>query len=218
MLMISGCAVGGSQEPSLDDGLLTRSLDGDGAERDAIVGGKLILDPIRGCILLSGKPVVWPAETTVTSDPRELHLPVGLTARPGDTITGGGGELPAAAIRDTALRIDGDLSSALDCAPADSEAVVFTARGHDIRVSSSEPAWVTKAALDMQQRFVGHPEPASVSYRRGAETVSVTLTFGHVVVCDTCSRPAGSASPRGRHATAVLDARTHRGLSFTLSP
>ena len=214
---LGGCAIGGSEEPSLDDGLLTRSGSGE-SEMAAIVGGKLVLDPVRGCILISGKPVVWPAGTTVTSDPREIHLPVGLTARPGDTIRGGGGGVPAAALRQTSLRIEGDLSSALDCAPAGSEAVVFTARGDGMSVSSREPAWVTKAALGVQERFVGHPEPASVSYRGGTNTVSVTLTFGHVVVCDTCSRPPGALPPRGRHATVVLDARTHRGLSFTLSP
>jgi hypothetical protein len=121
----AGCAVGGSEKPSLDDGLLTRTLGGDGAEMSAIVGGKLVLDPLRGCILLSGRPVVWPSGTTVTTEPSGLHLPSGLVAKGGDTIRGGGGEIPATAIRDTALHIDGALSTALDCAAPDSKVVVF---------------------------------------------------------------------------------------------
>ena len=130
----AGCAIGGSDKARLYDGLLTRSGSREG-EMDAVVGGTLVLDPVRGCILLSRKPVVWPAGTTVTTDPSRLHLPSGLSARSGDTITGGGGEVPAAGIRDTALKIDGDLSTALDCAEPDSEVIVFTARGDGMTVS-----------------------------------------------------------------------------------
>lgn len=89
-----------------------------------------------GCVLLSGRPVVWPAETTLTTDPPELHLPHGLEATPGDVITGGGGAVPTARISETALRIEGDLSAALECAPRESEVVVLTARGDAIRVLS----------------------------------------------------------------------------------
>lgn len=96
--LAGGCDLRGAEEPSRD-GLLTRSLDGDEGEMTAILRGTLALDPDRGCVLLSGMPVVWPAETTLTADPPELRLPGGLTARTGDTITGGGGEVPAAAIR-----------------------------------------------------------------------------------------------------------------------
>jgi len=53
-------------------------------------------------------------------------------------ITGGGGEVPAARIRETSLQIDGDLTNALDCAPIDSKVAVFRARGDEIHVSSSE--------------------------------------------------------------------------------
>lgn len=133
--VIAGCAFDGSEEPSLDDGLLTRTLGGDGSEMDALVRGNLVLDPVRGCILLSGKPVVWPAGTTVTTDPSRLHLPGGLSAKLGDTISGGGGEVPAVSIRDTALQIDGDLNAALDCGRPDTEVIVFTARGEGMTVS-----------------------------------------------------------------------------------
>lgn len=42
--LASGCDLGGSHEPS-DDGLLTRSPEGDEDEMTAIVGGTLELDP-----------------------------------------------------------------------------------------------------------------------------------------------------------------------------
>ena len=131
--LASGCDLSGSEEPS-DDGLLTRSPEGDGGEMTAIVGGTLELDPDRGCVLLSGKPVVWPAATTLRSDPPELHLPGGLKARSGDTITGGGGEVPAARIRETSIRIEGDLTGALKCAPADGKVLILWARGDRISV------------------------------------------------------------------------------------
>lgn len=131
-----GCSV--TQEESRNDGLLTRSPEGDEAEMTAIVGGTLELEPDRGCVLLSGKPVVWPAGTTLTSDPPELHLPNGLTAISGDTIRGGGGEVPAARIHETAIRIEGDLTSALGCAPAESVVLVLWARGGRISVVGAD--------------------------------------------------------------------------------
>lgn len=136
-VLASGCDVGDSQEPSVD-GLLTRSLEGDEEEMAALLRGTLELDPDRGCVLLSGKPVVWPAGTTLTTDPPEIHLPGGLNARPGDVVTGGGGEVPGKTIRDTAIRIEGDLTGALDCASVETAVVVFTARGDDIRISSGD--------------------------------------------------------------------------------
>lgn len=142
--LASGCG-GGSQAESSDNGesqspnsLLTRSGAENEDEMNAIVGGTLELDPDRGCVLLSGKPVVWPAETTLTADPAELHLPGGLNAKSGNVITGSGGEVRAARIRETALRVEGDLTTALSCAPIDSEVVVFTTRGEGIDVSPSD--------------------------------------------------------------------------------
>lgn len=142
--LASGCDLGGSEEPS-HDGLLTRSSEGDGGEMTTIVGGFLELDPDRGCVLLSGRPVVWPAATTLTGDPPELHLPGGLTARSGDTITGGGGEVPAARIRETSIRIEGDLTRALKCAPADSIVLVFWARGDQISVLGADRTVVSSS-------------------------------------------------------------------------
>lgn len=134
LLVLAGCDLSSGDSPSR--GLLTRSSEGTDAEMTGIVGGTLKLDPGHGCVLLDGKPVVWPAETTASTDPPELHLPGDLTARSGDTITGGGGEVPAATIRETELRIDGNLTHALDCAPSESEILVFSARGVDILVSA----------------------------------------------------------------------------------
>jgi hypothetical protein len=131
--IFAGAGCDGDESPGLGDTFLTRANPGNG-EMTAIIAGTLQLGD-NGCILLSGEPVVWPAETTLASDPPELRLPGGLTARSGDSIQGGGGEVPASGIRDTKLDIDGDLTKALDCAPATSPVVVFTARGEAMTVS-----------------------------------------------------------------------------------
>ncbi|MDQ3121110.1 MAG: hypothetical protein M3Q59_01075 [Actinomycetota bacterium] len=88
-----------------------------------------MLDLDRGCVLVSGKPVIWPAGTTLTTDPPELHLPGGSTARSGDTITSGGGEVDGARISETSIGIEGDLAGALECAPADSKVLLLASRG-----------------------------------------------------------------------------------------
>lgn len=134
-VVASGCDLRGSQEPP-SAGLLTRSLEGAEDEMTAIVGGTLELDAERGCVLLSGKPVVWPSGTTLTTNPPAVRLPGGLDASSGDVIRGGGGEVPAAGIRETALRIEGDLTSVLSCAPEDGAVIVFNARGDAMSVSS----------------------------------------------------------------------------------
>ena len=131
----TGCDLRGSEEPSLDDSLLTRSAEVDQGEMAGIVRGTLQLDAARGCILLSGRPVVWPAGTTLTKDPPTLHLPRGLSARSGDTVIGGGGEVSSASIQDTLLLIEGDLDAARGCGPADTEVAVFDSRGRGMSVS-----------------------------------------------------------------------------------
>jgi len=123
--LASGCNSGASEGPSRD-GLLTRSPEGQ-EDLTAIVGGVLDLD--RGCVLVSGKPVIWPAGTTLTTDSPELHLPGGSTARSGDTITSGGGEVEGARISETSIGIEGDLAGALECAPADSKVLLLASRG-----------------------------------------------------------------------------------------
>src|SRR5690242_1863758 len=90
-----GCSFGGSREPN---GLLTRSSERGQGEMTAIVGGTFQVTRDGRCVLLSGKPVVWPADTSLTMDPPRIHLPTGLDASPGDVITGQGGEVPAAGI------------------------------------------------------------------------------------------------------------------------
>jgi hypothetical protein len=64
--------------------------------------------------------VVWPAGTTLTTDPPELHVPGGLTARPGDTIEGGGGWIPG-----TDRHIEGDLDKAIACAADGGREIAF---------------------------------------------------------------------------------------------
>jgi len=134
MALACGCDLDASENPSAD-GFLTRSTEGSKDELNALIRGTLELDPERGCVLLSGQPVVWPAGTTMTSSPPELHLRNGLIARPGDLITGGGGEASASAIRQSAVNIEGDVAAALDCAPQTSIAV-FNTRGDGLGVAS----------------------------------------------------------------------------------
>jgi hypothetical protein len=133
LLVVAGCDLSKADSPSR--GLLTRSSETNEGEMTAIVGGTLELDPARGCVLLDGKPVVWPTRTTLTVDPPQLHLPGEPTARPGDTIRGAGGEVASATIGETALQIDGDLTHAIGCAPSEREVLVFWAKGDDIVVS-----------------------------------------------------------------------------------
>jgi hypothetical protein len=138
--LLAGCGGASSGDssdvPSGDtsDALLTRSPYV-GLGPQAAITGDLDLDLDRGCILLSGKAVVWPTDTTFTRDPPALHFPGGLTARSGDTVGGTGGEVTGADIPDTTLQIEGDVEKALACAPSNTEVVVFNA-GSPMTVSS----------------------------------------------------------------------------------
>jgi hypothetical protein len=117
------------------DFLLTYSSVGSGFGFDAIPSGVLELDLDRGCVLLSGQAVIWPAGTTLSRDPPRLHLPGGLTARPGATVRGGGGVVPPAGPRQSSSGIEGDLEKALGCA-TEPEVVVFWSRGGSMSVSA----------------------------------------------------------------------------------
>ena len=145
LLTVVGCAGIGSDGPP--SGLLTRSDDG-GSEMTGLPSGRLELDPDSGCVLLSGKPVVWPKGTTLSTEPLELHLPGGQVVRPGDTIAGGGGTVPATTIQESAMRIEGDVDKAIACARRGSELVVFAARADDIVVrregSGDRLAWASE--------------------------------------------------------------------------
>lgn len=90
--------------------------------------------------------------------------------------------------------------------------------GRDLSIRSGlvRPRWVIQAAARVRESLFGYPEPTGLSYRRGPKTVAVTLTFGRTVVC-ACSSPSSAPFPRGRRATIVLDARTHRPISFRIS-
>jgi hypothetical protein len=111
------------QAPDL---LLTRA-DDPGFGFHALPGGTLEIDLDRGCVLLSGHPVVWPNGTTLTSDPPELRFSRGLIARPGDVVRGGGGGGYAWQLRRTALMraVEGDFERAIDCVPPHTEVFVF---------------------------------------------------------------------------------------------
>lgn len=127
-MLAAGCTVG---DPTTD-GLVTRA-DKPSDEMTALVGGRLAVD--GDCFLLSGLPVVWPAGTKLSADGSSIELPNGSTVSPGDLVQGGGGQVPAATIRDTALQFEGDLDTALRCAPSATEVVVFTVRGDGMTVS-----------------------------------------------------------------------------------
>ena len=131
-LLLAG---GGDTAADSAEILLTRTAAPGQAEMSAIVGGELAIDLDRGCVLLSEKPVVWPAGTTLATDPARVELPNGATARPGDVVSGGGGEVPAGHLRSGELPIVGDVDRALACAPDEPDAVVFTARGDALSVS-----------------------------------------------------------------------------------
>jgi len=126
--LASACDLGATGRPTRH-GLLTRSPDGPQEDLNAIVGGVLELDLDRGCVVVSGKPVVWPAGTSLTTDPPELNLPGGRTARSGDAITAGGGEVDGARIGETSTGIEGDLAGALECAPGGSKVLLLATRG-----------------------------------------------------------------------------------------
>ncbi len=48
---------------------------------------------------------------------------------PINTITSGGGEVDGARLRETLIGVEGDLSGALECAPADSAVLLLATRG-----------------------------------------------------------------------------------------
>jgi len=134
VLVAAGCSL----DKSTQNALVTRSTDENGGEMAAVVGGRLSLDLGRGCILLSGKPVVWPAKTKLTTDPPAIHLPNGAVARQGDWIRGGGGEIVASQFDETRIRFgEGNLDDVLACASTDGSVVVFAAHGEALDVSSS---------------------------------------------------------------------------------
>jgi hypothetical protein len=114
--------------------LLRHAPVGSGSAFTALLGGVLELHFDRDCVLLSGQAVVWPAGTTLTRDPPQLNLPGGLTARPGDTVSGGGGHVPALGVRQASSGTQGDLDKARACA-TEPQIMVFGPRGEDIDVT-----------------------------------------------------------------------------------
>jgi hypothetical protein len=131
LALLSGC--GGGEDASSDLLLTRSSADAGGAELDGLVSGTLELDLERGCVLVSEHAVVWPAETTLATDPPTLHLPGGLTATPGDVVEGGGGWVPLPGSPQT---IEGDVDKALACAAdGGAEVALFTVDGAGLKVT-----------------------------------------------------------------------------------
>jgi hypothetical protein len=81
---------------------------------------------------------------------------------------------------------------------------------------SRQPTWVTAAATLIQGRFIGSPEPSTVTYTRHGSRERVTVTFSHVATCASCTHPRGFPPPRGRTATVVFEAGSHRELLFSV--
>ena len=64
-----------------------------------------------------------------------MRLPTGVTAGSGDTVEGGGGEVPGSRLQELEERIKGDVARALGCAHAESDVILFNAGGNAMRVS-----------------------------------------------------------------------------------
>ena len=93
-----GDAANPAGEPPATRGLalLTRAP-GARDEPTAVVGGLLRFDRKRGCVLLSGRAVVWPSGTTLDGN-TAVRLPSGIVARGGDRVLGAGGVMPASSV------------------------------------------------------------------------------------------------------------------------
>ena len=91
--------------------------------------GRLRLDEGRGCVLVETASVIWPEGTSLLGSPVRLRLPDGDVIRPGDRITGSGGEV---AIDRTRLRkmIEGNLDRLIQCADGRSVFAIYTVRRH----------------------------------------------------------------------------------------
>ena len=91
--------------------------------------------------------------------------------------------------------------------------------------TQSQPKWVASAEDLALKMLGGHPKPASISYHRRQEILSVTLRFNRTVDCTGCPGPPpmlinGRIVPpkqpiHGRIWTITVDARTHRMTSFS---
>ena len=104
-----GAAANPAGEPraSRDLALLTRAP-GARDEPTAVVGGLLRFDRKRGCLLLSGRAVVWPSGTTLHGN-TAVRLPSGIAARAGDRVIGAGGVLPASSVASLGVVVWRDL-------------------------------------------------------------------------------------------------------------
>jgi hypothetical protein len=103
------------------DGPLLTSVGSTDDAMGALIGGRLGYE--RECLLLGGMPVVWPEGTRWDSARRSLRLPDGDDVEVGAPLTGGGGYLPLAAIRD--LFGEQVADAAKNCLGTTGEVVVF---------------------------------------------------------------------------------------------
>ena len=88
----------------------------------ALVGGVLEVDERRGCVLLSGRPVIWPVGTALVHRPLAIRLPDGRTLRPGDALRGGGGAVPASHWPEA---MSGDVAALRRCAEKDDQVILL---------------------------------------------------------------------------------------------
>jgi hypothetical protein len=145
--LISAIVIRWATAPTPDPDILLTRADNPDLGMLALPGGTLEIDLDRGCVLLSGRPVVWPTGTALTTDPPLLQFPGGGTARPGDHVNGGGGAGYAWQIRRTSIGIDGNFERAVDCVPPHTEVIVFNP-GSAMRI---EPRMLVTHATDVTE-------------------------------------------------------------------
>ena len=128
VLLSVGCSSG--PDGRVEGPLLTSTGSANGGMA-AIVAGPFTFR--NGCLLLSGKPVVWPESTTWDAEREVLTLPNGDAASVGESLTGGGGFLDLSAVAD---QFGGNLADAAKrCLGSTGEVAVFNP-GSDVEIES----------------------------------------------------------------------------------
>lgn len=104
MVVIAAALFGGGHPPAQSDQLagFRAHPSGSSGGMDAIVSGVVEINVDAGCVWLSDPdgaryPVLWPAGTTMQSEPLGIRLPDGQTVQSGDRVEGGGGYVNAVA-------------------------------------------------------------------------------------------------------------------------
>ena len=89
----------------------------------AAIRGLLEVDRARGCLLLSGRPVLWPVGTTLVDRSPALRLRDGRVVEPGDEVRGDGGNVRVSHAE--ALAND-NVETLRRCAGQDEEVILLT--------------------------------------------------------------------------------------------